>query len=281
MATLLQPHTASAQTVLEVIELRHRPAEEVIPLIHPFLDPRGAMNGQGFTLIVRTTPQNLQEIKDLLANLDGAMKRLLVSVRHGLAGSTERRDASVSGSVELGDDVRVGAAPQPGHRRGGGLVARARDGDSHVEGRLRGDRRQTDDAISQQLQVLEGEPAYIHTGTAYPYPAPPVMVGPGGMIAPGGTYYQDIGSGFYVTARISDDIVLLDISPYAVAPQGRRDRRLRTQSVQTTVSGRVGEWIDIGGVSQQHSAQTSGYFDSSRTRGESGSSVLIKVEVLD
>ena len=76
-----------------------------------------------------------------------------------------------------------------------------------------------------------------------------VVVGPGGAIAASGTVvYHDIGSGFYASPRLNGDRVTIAISQQAErAGYGGID----SQRLTTTVSGRLGEWIELGGGSRQ------------------------------
>jgi type II secretory pathway component GspD/PulD (secretin) len=55
------------QTTLEVITLNYRNAEEVIPILKPLLAPEGTVTGLNNRLVVRTTPGNLAELKQVLA----------------------------------------------------------------------------------------------------------------------------------------------------------------------------------------------------------------------
>src|SRR4030066_117723 len=59
-----------AQGTLEVIPLRHRTVEQVLPVLRPLLEPGGAMSGQSYQLIVRTSPGNLAEIRAALQAID-------------------------------------------------------------------------------------------------------------------------------------------------------------------------------------------------------------------
>ena len=58
------------QQVLEVITLGYRQAEEVIPMLRPLLAPGGTLTGMNNRLVVRTTPANLAEIKQVLGAVD-------------------------------------------------------------------------------------------------------------------------------------------------------------------------------------------------------------------
>ena len=42
---------------LEIIELRNKPADQVIPIVRPMLDRDGVITGTGFQLMVRTSAQ--------------------------------------------------------------------------------------------------------------------------------------------------------------------------------------------------------------------------------
>ena len=62
---------ASAEPVVEVIPLHYRTAEEVIPILQPMLARDGAISGFRGQLVIRTTPENLAEMKRILASSPG------------------------------------------------------------------------------------------------------------------------------------------------------------------------------------------------------------------
>jgi hypothetical protein len=62
--------TARAQNALEIITLRHRTAEQVLPSLQPLLEPGGTLSGQGAQLFVRTSPANLDDLRLALTALD-------------------------------------------------------------------------------------------------------------------------------------------------------------------------------------------------------------------
>ena len=99
---------AFAQGTLEVIPLRHRTAEQVIPILRPLLEPGGALSGQYNQLIVRTSPGNLAQIRSALDAIDRPARRLLISVRFDAAQDTARRD--VQGAVRITSEGNSSAA---------------------------------------------------------------------------------------------------------------------------------------------------------------------------
>ena len=57
-----------------------RQADDVVSMVKPFLHPQGAISGSGFTIIIKTSPKNLQDIKELIAEIDVAQRDLMISV---------------------------------------------------------------------------------------------------------------------------------------------------------------------------------------------------------
>src|SRR5258706_15326332 len=94
VAAMLMTSLAFAQaTVLEVIALRYRTAEQVIPVLKPLLDRSGTLSGMQNQLIVRTTPANLAELKQVLATLDAQPRQLMITVRQDAVLERERTQA--------------------------------------------------------------------------------------------------------------------------------------------------------------------------------------------
>ena len=81
---------AYAQMKLEIIPLKSRTVEEMIPIVRSILGGQGTVTGMSGQLIVRTTPRNLTEVKKVLAALDTPLCYLGVwAVRRATgAGST-------------------------------------------------------------------------------------------------------------------------------------------------------------------------------------------------
>lgn len=72
--------TAGAQPI-EIIGLRHRFADDLLPLLQPLVEPGGALTGQGSQLFLRASPANARQIKEVLATLDRPPRQLLITVR--------------------------------------------------------------------------------------------------------------------------------------------------------------------------------------------------------
>ena len=93
---------------MAVIELKHRPAEDVIPAIAPFLGPGDALSGQDFLLFLNTTPENLTRFRSIIAHLDQASRQLAIMVVQGENAVDQLRAVELSGSVVIGNGATVG-----------------------------------------------------------------------------------------------------------------------------------------------------------------------------
>jgi type II secretory pathway component GspD/PulD (secretin) len=272
---------AHAQTtILEVIPLRYRTAEQVIPIIQPILAREGSVSGYQGQLIVRTTPQNLEEIKRILAGVDTAPRRLLITVRQDVDLARGEQSAEVSGRI--GSDRARVIVPDSGDRRGGNVVLR--DGDDRLRARALESRGAESDRNTQSVQVLEGREAFIRAGQSVPVrerQARRNVVG--GQVVEQvveSTQYRDVTTGFYVLPRMSGDRVTLEISPQRETLSTSVPGGVSVQRVVTTVSGRLGEWMEIGGIAQDRSTQDAVLLGRSATTVSDGRRVLLKVEEL-
>jgi type II secretory pathway component GspD/PulD (secretin) len=266
-------------TVIEVIPLRYRTAQEVIPIVQPMLAREGSVSGLQGQLIVRTTPANLEEIRQILARIDTAPRQLLVSVRQDADASGSRSGAEVSGSVG-GEHGRVTIPPQSRDPRGGTVVLR--DGDDRLKARVVESRSAERDRTTQSVRVLEGREALVQVGTSVPVRERQVRrTVVGGQVVEQvveGTQYRNVATGFYVLPRLAGDVVTLDVRPQRETLSSEIRGGVNVQSVVTTVSGRLGEWIEIGGIGQDSSGQQTVLLGRTATSTRDARRVLLKVE---
>ncbi|HEX4797817.1 MAG TPA: secretin N-terminal domain-containing protein [Burkholderiales bacterium] len=260
VAAILAPAPAWPQS-LEIVPLKHRTVDQVLPILRPLLEPGGTISGTQSTLIVRTSPRNLAELKQVLANIDKAPRRLLISVRQDASIARERREAEVSGTLGTGRVV-IGSG-SPANERG--VTARITDTGSSSES-----------GLVQQIQVLEGSPARIQTGQSVPVVNRTVTPGPRGTVASESVIYRDVATGFEVVPRVVGDRVMLDVSSQRETPgaAGSAD----VQRMASTVSGRLGEWIELGGIVQEESSRQSDLLYGSGALRQDNRRIWVKVE---
>ena len=227
---------AIAQQALEIIPLRYRTAEQVLPALQPLLEPGATLSGSRGQLFLRASPSNADDIKRALAAIDRPARRLQISVRLDDALARERRDVKASGSIG-GGGVRFSGSAQDA-RTGAG------------------------ERVDQRLQVLEGSRAYITTGQSRP------------LRLPDGTVIQELASGFDVVARLSGDVVHLDIAQ-------QRETGAQNQRLGTSTTARLGEWVELGGATQAISRDERGIGSAGSRRTSESRRVWVKVEALD
>jgi hypothetical protein len=246
--------SAFAQGSLEVITLQHRTADQVIPILRPLLEPGGALSGQFNQLIVRTSAANLAQLRSALDAIDRPLRRLTISVRFDNA-----QDAAASG---VQGDVRITS-------RGSSADLRVADS-----------RSSQDERVDQRIQTVEGGRALISGGESRPLRQRQVIQTPTGPVIQETTVIQGAATGFEVVPRVSGSNVFLDIAPqreqFAPGPSGA----IQSERVVSTVSGRLGEWIDLGGANTSATRSGSGILSSRDSSATSNRRIWVKVEEL-
>jgi type II secretory pathway component GspD/PulD (secretin) len=252
---------------LESIPLQHRMAEELIPILQPLIEPGGVLTGTGAVLLVRASADNVQQIRDALAALDQAPRQLLITV--GQATSAAARGSKAQGQVT----VRTGETPTGTDRTDVSGVVAVSDGAARAEIRN-----------VSSVRALEGVESYVMVGESRPFSSTTVTPGWHGARETHVTEYRDVATGFYVTPRLAGDVVTLEISPQQQFADTAPDRNIRdvvvSQRVSTTVSGRLGVWIEIGGAQQSNAAAQRGILTAGTRAQSSLYGAWIKVDVV-
>lgn len=250
---------------LQVIELRHRLAEEIVPIVQPLVEPGGVLTGADRLLFVNTSPANFEQIRQAVELIDRRPRQLLVTVGQGTVTLEQRTD--VAGQARIGDgNVQIGVNAPP--RGDPGVAVEI---DSRVQ---RADLRNT-----SSVRTLEGTETYVATGQLAPLATSQVSPGPRGPREYTTIEYRQVSTGFYATVRVQGDSVTLEMSP--------RQQRLRsaasgtvieTAGVVSTISGRLGEWLPIGAVQQGGGGENGGLLVWGRRTAESRYSAWVKVD---
>ena len=230
---------AAADLVLEVIPLRYRTVEQVLPVLQPLVPKPGTISGMQSQLIVRTTPSNLAEIRRVLTAIDRQPRKLLITVRQDADAYRGAEGAEVAATVTRGSSRSTAAGARVYSTQG-----------------LENDRN------TQQVQVLEGNDAFIRVGVSVPvYDRRIVRDVIGGRVVERSVDtidYRDILSGFHVRPSVAGDIVTVEISPQRDTPADQGRGSMNVQRLGTIVSGRLGEWLQIGGIVSGRSSESSG-----------------------
>jgi hypothetical protein len=232
LLTALGNQGALVADTIETLHLRHRPAEEMIPILRPLLAEDDALTGQGFQLFVRAPAHRIAALREALAQLDVEARMLRISV-------------SRAGSVDEAES---------------GLRARARIGPDSAQANVRitSSQRRSDSGDTQSVLVREGTHAWIATGSIELAIQPLITLDQGGYSVQHQLGERTLESGFEVLARLAGDRVLVEIHRQREAPSRRQGGAIETDTLATTVSGRLGEWMELGGVGEFEEGQGSG-----------------------
>lgn len=264
------------QTVLEVIELRARRADDVIPVLRPLLAPGGTISGMQNKLIVRTTPANLAELRKVLDTIDAAPKRLAISVRQEDSATREGSEVEISGSV--GSDRARASVPGTG-TTGGGTV-QGGSGDDALRARVQGTRTDGSGTNVQTVLVLAGNAAFIRLGESVPVRSHTTISTPQGVREVESVEYRNVDTGFYATPRVSGEQVTIQLSARRDAVLDRDTGAARIQRVDSVVSGRLGEWIEVGSIVEDASHTETGTISRRTTSSIDRRRTYIKVDEL-
>jgi len=209
IGSLILPSIVVADpTILEVIQLKHRTTDEIIPLIHPLLDRQGALSGMRGRLIIRTTPDNLQEIKRLLNEIDTAPRRLIITVKQDVDRATARHLLKLSENFSK-KEKRVKTHGRTSNR---GLIIDDGYGDDNLKVQVFNRQELESDKNTQRLQVLDGGHAFIHIGKSLPIPLRNIIHTPQGTRVIESVQFRDVTTGFTVVPRVYGKRVTLEVS---------------------------------------------------------------------
>lgn len=251
LAFVLAPMVAICDdTAIEVLSIRNRPAADLVAPLEAVLGEEATVTAFNGKLIVRAPRRLLPEVRRLVAQLDFRPRSLRITVRQGR--DLETRERSAGATIVAGP--RGGAV--------GGHVAQGQETDvSHDV---------------HHVRALEGTPAWITLDESVPVPAAVVAPTAGGAAIVSGTTYHQVDRGFWVVARVAGEQVTLEIE--TALDEAHPGGVVETQGVRTSTSGRLGEWISLGGIAQQATARGSGILSIEQSKSSDLRTVEVRVD---
>jgi len=267
--TLLNNISFAAETIIEVITLYNRPASEIQPLISPMLEDTDRVMADGSNLIVKTTPERLNEIKKFINNLDTRLNNLIITVIQSRHTTAEELNAAARVNLNIPiDDLSKSSGRITGHY----------------------DRAKIQNAneSTQTIRTLEGNSAYITVGKTYPIQNVQIYnsgygYGYGYPAVSTSTEFIDATTGFAVTPRLTEQHpisgeqqVILDVSPWSdnVNVQGQ----IESQNVQSTIKINLGQWVELGGIDEESHSSANGNLATIRQTNQNRAHILVKVD---
>ncbi|VVN02144.1 hypothetical protein PS862_02270 [Pseudomonas fluorescens] len=247
LTTLLLTCSCSVMAATEVVPLNYHTSTDMLPMAQDFIGNEGQVSAYGNQLIVKADQRKIDELKALIAHLDTQPKRLLITVDTNENNFQDDRGYSVNGA-------------RPGQTR---IINRSTD---------------SRDGGIQQIQASEGAPALIRIGQSVPLTS--TQIDSYGDLR-SQTEYRNVTQGFYVTASVTGETVHLEISSHRDRINQERPDVVNVQSTDTTVTGRLGEWITLAGANRQTQADKQGLTRSHSTQGRDDMTLRVKVDTLD
>ncbi len=273
LCLLMLPTPLASANSMTTIQLNSRPAAEVIPIVQPMLADGDAISGSGFKIFLRASPSTVADVRAMIDLLDQPAKLLQISVFQGSTRGLGELGIDGSLRVEGGDgSVTIGK----GGDADNSVTISTDRGSAGIDGTST--RLRLADSPIHQVRVSEGNEAYIETGEQIPLFSGAYWVRPRGVA--GGIEYRDVVTGFYVQPRVSGERVTLRVSPFKNSLKNANGGNIATQSASTTISGRLGDWLLIGGVSEELKQSQSGNASYSSTRSRRNESIWIKADLV-
>jgi type II secretory pathway component GspD/PulD (secretin) len=270
-AALLALSSAGADET-RVIQLKHRPANEVMPLIRPLLGPDDALSGMDFRLIIRTSDRNLKEVERILAQVDVVRQRLRITVEQASAEDRATTSQSVTGEARIGDKARVILPAKPPQK--GGLIVQ-KDGLRYTT-----NRRTTtaSNANTQTVMTMDGQRAWIRIGQSVPHVRKILALSRRQLVLIQDIELQDVTTGFDVLPRVHGDRVLVEITPRLSSLRNPSTGLADFQELSTTVETKLGEWLDLGEILGNRDEVHRAILESASTTSDERRTVRIKIE---
>jgi len=252
----------SAETM--VYPMQYRTAAEALPMVQPLLSPEGRAVADARTnaLLVVDDEETIQRVREFLQGFDKLGKQARIRVRFDESGARER--TSVEGRARAsGEDWSVSAG-KPMRKDG-------------VEVRLQ-DRSRTEQGSSEFfLVVVSGSAAYIMVGQDILYTQRWIdLTRRYARIAESVTI-QRIETGFEVMPVILKEHADIEITP-RISHRGPGFRVIRFTEASTRLVAPIGQWVTIGGVSQQSNEVIRAVLEAGRGERSSVTAISLLVE---
>lgn len=229
--------TAMAATEFKIITLQHRFADDLLPIIQPLAGEDGVVTGMQNQLIIRTSPENMAEIEQVIASMDVARSNLKITVnRQNNLDSTQH-------GVDVSGRKRIGNAAISTNR----YPRQARDG---VQIDIQNNSSTTKQNNQQFINVVDGEFAFIQVGQSVPFTQEWRTFTHRYTHIQRTTEFIEVSTGFAVRPRSIGGQIELDITPRIA--QLNQQGFIDFEALRTVVRVNKGEWFDLGGAMQRN-----------------------------
>lgn len=257
---VLSAAATAAGEDFRIFSLQYRFPQDVLPTVQALVGDSGTVSVMQNHLIVRTTPQRMQEVAEVVARMDNPPVNHKISISFADTTKTQGRGADVDISVG-GDDVNIktNRSVSPGLQ----IDLLQREKQINV---------QTD----QFLTVLDGYAAFIKLGQSIPFTQDWLLVSQQYVSAQRLVSFREVTTGFSVKPRAIGDQVELEITP-RIASLGQAGV-IDFQTLTTILRVRKGEWVDIGRHMQGRDEISRAILSTRNVSSQSQSGFRVRVE---
>jgi len=247
-----------------VYPMQYRTAPEAVPMVQSLLSPGGRAVADARTnaLLVVDDEETIQRVREFLQGFDKLGKQAKIRVRFEESGTRER--TSVGGSARAsGEDWSVSAGKP---MRKDGVDVRFQDRSRAQQG-----------SSEFFVTVVSGSAAYIMVGQDILYTQRWLDLTRRYARVTESVTIQRIETGFEVMPVILKDHADIEITP-RISHGGPGTRVVRFTEASTRLMVPIGQWVTIGGASQQSNEVVRAVLEAGRGEKSSVTSISLLVE---
>ncbi len=255
---------ASSFAATAMIPMQYRTAAEALPMVQQLLSPEGRAVADGRTnaLLVVDSEETIQRVREFLEGFDKLGKQARIRIRFEEASARDRTTAQGRARAS-GEDWSVSVGKPM-----------TKDG---VDVRLQ-DRSRTQQGSSEFfVTVVSGSPAYIMVGQDIIYNQRWIDLTRRYAGITESVTIQRIETGFEVKPVILKDHADVEITP-RISHGGPGSRVIHFTEASTRLVAPVGQWVTIGGTSQQSNEVIRAVLEAGRGERSSVTSISLLVE---
>lgn len=212
---------------LEKIELQSIPAHEIIPLIKPFLAENAVITAEGYTITLKTSAENMQQVKELIHDLDIPTNQLQITV------------SLDPGVILQAPTANKSQQALPADKTSGKSKGPTADSDTDLLHKTKG--REISPG-TQIIKVLQNRWSMIRTGQSIPIKKR--IRNPDGTITES-ISYQQVNQGLRIKPHLEDRQVTLYVQPFYEADNPTGLGRKIYYKQEKIANARLGSWFGL------------------------------------
>lgn len=247
-----------------VIQIYYRDASELLPMVEPFLSPEGkaSVDDRTNTIIVNDTGEAVAKIRAFITQMDKPAEQVKIRFRFQQADLSKERDLSASGTAS-----GEGWSVTTGEGEGDGVNVRVRD--------RRVNQRQDSESF---ISVASGSTAYIMVGRDVPFTERWIYLSRRYAHVAETVSYRRIETGMEVRPVVAGDRVHIEIVPRISSLEPGERGVIRFAEASTKLTVPRGQWVTIGGTSEQGNEVIRDILSSGSTQQDSTLLLSLMVE---